>query len=115
MIFILMYLILLPLLLKATISQPIMLKLLFYILLILPAAFFMGMHFPLGLRLLSEKNGLLVPWAWGINGCMSVISAALATLIAVVVGSDKVLLVTALAYGLSLLANQLRETAKDKS
>ena len=40
-------------------------------------AILMGMPFPLGLRaqaLREEKN---VPWAWGINGCMSVISAAL--------------------------------------
>jgi hypothetical protein len=112
MIFILIYLFFMPFVLKATIGLPFILKFLISVLLILPAAFFMGMPFPLGLRLLSEKNGSLVPWAWGINGCMSVISTALATLIAVEAGSDKVLLVAALAYGLSLLVNLLAETAK---
>jgi hypothetical protein len=39
----------------------------------------------------------LVPWAWGINGCASVVSAALATLLAVDFGFAAVL---ALALGL---------------
>jgi hypothetical protein len=64
----------------------------------------MGMPFPMGLRLLSgieEKN---IPWAWGINGCMSVISAALATLIAVETGFTVVMILAALAYAVCLLA-----------
>ena len=64
----------------------------------------MGIPFPLCLRLLSgieEKN---IPWAWGINSCMSVISAALATLLAVEVGFTAVMLLAALAYTICLLA-----------
>ena len=63
----------------------------------------MGMPFPMGLRLLSgieEKN---IPWAWGINGCMSVISAALATLLAVEIGFTVVMILAALAYIVCLL------------
>lgn len=63
----------------------------------------MGMPFPMGLRLLSgieEKN---IPWAWGINGCMSVISAALATLLAVEAGFTVVIIVAAFAYAMCLL------------
>lgn len=63
----------------------------------------MGMPFPMGLRLLSgieEKN---IPWAWGINGCMSVISAALATLLAVEAGFTVVMIVAAFAYAICLL------------
>ncbi len=64
----------------------------------------MGIPFPLGLRLLSgieEKN---ISWAWGINSCMSVISAALATLLAVEAGFTAVILLAALAYTICLLA-----------
>jgi spermidine synthase len=64
----------------------------------------MGMPFPMGLRLLSgieEKN---IPWAWGINGCMSVISAALATLLAVEAGFTVVMILAAFAYATCLLA-----------
>jgi len=50
------------------------LRILFSVLLIAPLAFFMGMPFPLGLGKVSYNRPLLVPWAWGINGCASVIS-----------------------------------------
>lgn len=53
-----------------------------------PLAFCMGLPFPLALRELPEP---LVPWAWGINGCASVVSAALATLLAVEFGFSAVL------------------------
>jgi hypothetical protein len=52
------------------------------IILIAPLGFFMGMPFPLGLAKLGELNPALIPWAWGVNGCASVISSILATLIA---------------------------------
>ena len=68
----------------------------------------MGIPFPMGLRLLSgieEKN---IPWAWGINGCMSVISAALATLLAVEAGFTVVMILAALSYVVCLLAMEFR-------
>jgi SAM-dependent methyltransferase len=67
-------------------------------LLIAPLAFCMGCPFPLVIRRLDES---LVPWAWGINGCASVISPALATLLAVDLGFRAVLWA---ALGLYLLA-----------
>ncbi|HKZ67014.1 MAG TPA: hypothetical protein VJ111_11680 [Chitinophagaceae bacterium] len=80
------------------------LKIAISLIIIAVPALLMGMPFPLGLRLLSgieEKN---IPWAWGINGCMSVISAALATLLAVEAGFTVVLILAALAYAVCLLA-----------
>jgi len=46
-----------------------------------------------------------VPWAWGINGCVSVISATLAAIIAIEMGFMVVLLFAALAYGIAFLSN----------
>jgi hypothetical protein len=43
-----------------------------------------------------------VPWAWGINGCASVVSAALATLIAVELGFSAVLWIALALYVLVL-------------
>ena len=80
------------------------LKIAISLIIIAVPALLMGMPFPLGLRLLSgieEKN---IPWAWGINGCMSVISAALATLLAVEAGFTVVMILAALAYAVCLLA-----------
>ncbi len=51
-----------------------------------PLAFAMGIPFPLGLRRLSEDAESMVPWAWGINGCASVVSAVAAPLLAMEIG-----------------------------
>jgi spermidine synthase len=64
--------------------------------LIAPLAFCMGMPFPLALARLAARTPDLLPWAWGINGCASVLSAILATLLAMSFGFRAVVL-TALA------------------
>jgi len=66
--------------------------------LIAPLAFWMGMPFPLGLERVSQRLPALVPWAWGINGCASVLSAVLATLLAMNVGFTVVVLVAIAVY-----------------
>ena len=58
----------------------------FSVLLIASLAFFMGMPFPMGLARLAKTMPSMLPWVWGINGCASVISAILATLIAMQFG-----------------------------
>jgi hypothetical protein len=79
-------------------------KVLWTLALITPPSFFMGMAFPLGIRLLNELNKTLIPWAWGINGCFSVISAVLAILIALHMGFQAVILAAALSYLISAFA-----------
>jgi len=66
-----------------------------------PTAFFMGMPFPLGLRLLSHWSPDLIPWAWAVNGCASVVSPLLALVLAVNFGY---LATAIMAAGLYLLA-----------
>ena len=67
-------------------------------------AFFMGMPFPMGLKLLNSENSEEVPWAWGINGSVSVISTSLAAIIAVEIGFLPVLAFAGLAYLLAFAA-----------
>ena len=66
--------------------------------LIAPLAFFMGMPFPLGLSRVWSGAPALVPWAWGVNGCASVVSAMLATLVAMQWGFSVVVLVAGALY-----------------
>ena len=66
--------------------------------LVAPLAFFMGMPFPSGLRLLGESAPKLTPWAWGVNGYGSVVGAALAMLAAVGLGFKAVLLLAFTLY-----------------
>ena len=72
--------------------------------LIAPLAFCMGMPFPLGLAQVAAKAPELIPWAWGINGCASVLSAVSATLLAMQFGFSVVVLAALLLY---LLATRL--------
>jgi len=67
-------------------------------------AFVMGMMFPLGVRYLQGHDASQIPWAWGINGCLSVISTSLVTLISLNAGFSLVILIAAIAYLLASLA-----------
>lgn len=78
--------------------QPLALRMLTVTLLLLPLAFLMGMPFPVGLRALSGRAAGLVPWAWGINGCASVISATAVPLLAAEIGLGALILCGALGY-----------------
>jgi hypothetical protein len=80
------------------ITMPVYSKILLTILLIAPLAFFMGMPFPLAIASLSQQAESLIPWAWGINGCASVISAVLATLLAIHFGFSVVIVLAVMLY-----------------
>ena len=66
--------------------------------LIAPLAFLMGMPFPLGLSQVARRAAPLIPWAWGINGCASVLSAISATVLAIHTGFVVVVLLAVLLY-----------------
>jgi hypothetical protein len=73
------------------------------IVLIAPLAFFMGIPFPLALTSLGAGAGKLIPLAWGVNGCASVLSAVLATLLAIHFGFTVVVVLALLLYILAAL------------
>ena len=73
-------------------------RMLLSIILIAPLGFCMGMPFPLGLASISIGAAPLTPWAWGINGCASVVSAVLASLLAIHFGFNLVILIAMTCY-----------------
>lgn len=83
------------------IALPTLIKIIISIFLIAPLAFCMGMPFPLGLSRLADINTHLVPWVWGVNGCASVLSAVLATLLAIHFGFVVVVMLALVLYALS--------------
>jgi spermidine synthase len=60
---------------------------------IAPPAFFMGIPYPNGLDSLQENKPHLLPWAWGMNGGLSVAGSALARIISVSSGFPVLLMV----------------------
>ena len=71
------------------------------IILIAPLAFCMGMPFPIGLSRLAGEAPDFIPWAWGINGFASVMSASLATLLAIELGFTAVVVLALTLYALA--------------
>ena len=80
-------------------------RVLLSLVLIAPLAFCMGMPFSFGLSRLDSLAPALVPWAWGINGFASLVSAVLATLLAIHIGFTLVVISAATLY---LLAAAMR-------
>ena len=72
--------------------------------LVAPIATFMGMPFPRALARLRRLDPGLVPWAWGVNGCASVVGAVLATGLAVHLGQTFVIGCAALLYAAAAVA-----------
>jgi len=61
----------------------------------------MGIPFPLGIERLGERPRNLIPMAWAINGCASVVSAVLATVLAIHFGFTIVVLFAVALYFLA--------------
>ena len=94
----LVYLQLLPPIFHRFLASSDALKITVSIGLIAPLAFFMGMPFPLGIDWLQRHQPHLIAWAWGINGYASVVSAILATCLAIAFGFNIVILLAVGAY-----------------
>ena len=71
---------------------------------IAPAAFLMGMPFPVGLARLERIHKPSVRWAWALNAAASVLGSATAVLIAVYFGLRVTLFAGAFLYLLALAA-----------
>ena len=87
-----------PLLTSTLIGAPVAVKIGAALALIAPLATLMGMPFPRALARLNAVDPPLLPWAWGINGCASVIAAVLATLLAIHLGHTVVILAGVVVY-----------------
>jgi hypothetical protein len=66
--------------------------------LLLPLGVGLGMPFPLGIAALSRLAPRLVPWAWGVNGFMTVVGSLFAALLSIRFGFDVTLLAAAAVY-----------------
>ena len=80
---------------------------------IAPLAFAMGLPFPLALSQLARSAPALVPWAWGVNGCASVVAAIAALLLAIEIGLMATLLVALGLYVFAAWAWSARRAGPD--
>ena len=93
-----LYIVLLPLISSTIMALPEFARILSAFVIAAPLAFVMGMPFPIGLEAMQQTSPHFMPWAWGINGCASVLSAILAVLLAMEIGFSGVMLLACLLY-----------------
>ena len=77
---------------------------------LVPLGIALGIPMPTGLRLLSARAPQMVPWAWGMNGALSVLGATLAIFIAMNWGFRVTLLTASVTYLLGLVALAVSDT-----
>jgi len=72
----------LPFVVRAAVGWPLALRITLAAALMVPAGLVMGIPLPTGVRIVAAGQPQLVPWAWGMNGALSVLGATLAVFIA---------------------------------
>jgi spermidine synthase len=72
--------------------------------LLFPLGVLMGMFFPTGIRIISVNDDRFIPWAWGINGCASVIGTVLSIIIAMSHGFNAVTILSVIIYAVGIAA-----------
>jgi len=108
---IIIYSIFLPYLFNRILFESIICRQTLSFILLFPLGFFMGIPFPTGIKLLERYNARIIPWAWCINGCSSVVSSVLVILIALTFGFKTALILSAVAYsgGFLMLSKEYEE------
>ena len=69
-----------------------------------PLGTVLGMPFPVGLRIVSSEAPAFVPWAWGVNGFLTVVGSVGASILGMMLGFTVVLAVSGACYLAALLA-----------
>ncbi len=74
------------------------------VLTVAPLAVAMGHMFPVALRQISKHSSSLVPFAWAVNGCSSVVATVAAPLLAMSFGFVALILMAAICYAAAMAA-----------
>ncbi|MBU1229325.1 MAG: hypothetical protein KJ701_05090, partial [Proteobacteria bacterium] len=105
---------LLPRLLDLALSWPDPARIALAAAIVAPLGFFMGMPFPLALSTYRGAKSPFIPWAWSVNGALSVVATPLANILAVSWGYSWVFLASLGLYALAgVLAPTRREPGAD--
>lgn len=83
--------------------------------LLAPLGFVMGMPFPLAMRTLPEESTGIVPWAWALNGWMSVAASMMTVMISRLEGYHRAFAVSLAAYALAFLVAGAMSRVRRKS
>jgi hypothetical protein len=89
----------LPLLL----GQPLWLRMVFVIVLLVPTGLVLGMPFPSGMRIVEQQCSHLVPWGWAVNAFFSVFGSIFCIVLSMAIGFSNVFWVAVAVYAVGLV------------
>jgi spermidine synthase len=87
-----------PLVVAWLIAAALPIRMLACVLLLAPLGLLLGIPFAYGLRVTHEHEPQLTPWAWAVNGCLSVVGSILSVVVSMNFGFSAVLWLAALIY-----------------
>jgi hypothetical protein len=76
-----------------------------------PISLLLGIPFAYGIRLLNRFNPTIVPWAWAVNGSMTVIGSITAVILSMNLGFNAVMITAVLIYFLDFFFIRVRKLA----
>ncbi len=87
-----------PQLVASCIHVPLPLRIAITMSILAPIGLLLGVPFAYGIRILNIQNPTLIPWAWAVNGCSTVIGAILTVILSMNFGFNAVLCIAVLIY-----------------
>ena len=82
---------------------PVFIRMLITFVLLAPLGFVMGMPFPLAIRIIPKSAAGIIPWAWALNGWMSVVATIASIIIARTTGYSYAFMVAIFFYVVALI------------
>jgi hypothetical protein len=98
-----------PALVGRLVGLPLAARIAIAVAILAPVSLLLGVPFAYGIRRASERSPQIVPWAWGVNGCASVVGSIATVILSMAVGFAATLAIAAGIYALafaSLLARR---------
>jgi hypothetical protein len=93
-----------PVLVERLIVLPTAARFLLTVVMLVPIGLLLGMPFAFGVRLLNLYNPHIVPWAWAVNACMTVIGSILTVILSMNFGFNVVLFAAIVTYFVTFLS-----------
>jgi hypothetical protein len=100
----LVYLVAVPPIIETLLGRSIAFRIAVTVALLAPIGLLLGMAYPLGITVLRGYGEELVPWAWALNGVMSVVASVISTFIGSRIGFSAAFLTGVGAYAVGLAA-----------
>jgi hypothetical protein len=87
-----------PVLFDALLHRSLAVRVVATVVTLIPLGLLLGAFFPIGIKTVEAVDARLVPWAWAINGCSTVVGTIAAVMLAMAFGFDTVMLIATAIY-----------------